>query len=121
MTGASNRLAAPAGSAWRSWPDAGSLTGTEAARKFTAASKAQPATSDIAADIIVRFVEQQRSAVARLQALNEQHAAGAIMTSPFIRIVTYSVLDGWRLVFAHNRRHVEQARSVSLAPGFPGS
>src|SRR6187401_3489867 len=92
-----------------------------AARKFTAHPKAQPATSDIAADILERFVEQQRSAVARLQALNEQHAEGAIMTSPFIKVVTYSVLDGWRLVFAHERRHFEQARAVSLSPGFPRS
>ena len=43
------------------------------------------------------------------------------MTSPFIKVVTYSVLDGWRLVFAHERRHFEQARAVSLSPGFPRS
>src|SRR5437899_1620506 len=36
-------------------------------RRFTAPSKARPATSDIAADIIQRFVQQQRDAVARLQ------------------------------------------------------
>src|SRR5687768_15324941 len=70
------------------------------ARRFTAPSKAQPATSDIAADIIHRFVEQHRNAVTRVQALDERAAARAIMTSPLIRVVTYSVLDGWRLVFA---------------------
>jgi len=31
------------------------------------------------------------------------------------------VLDGWRLIFAHERRHFEQARNVSLSPGFPRS
>jgi hypothetical protein len=41
------------------------------------------------------------------------------MTSPFIKVITYSVLDGWRLVFAHDRRHLEQARRVTLSPGFP--
>jgi hypothetical protein len=92
-----------------------------AARKFTAPSKARPATSDIAADIIQRFIEQHRSAVARVQALDERDAARVIMTSPFIRVVTYSVLDGWRLVFAHDRRHFEQARSLTLLPGFPKS
>jgi hypothetical protein len=90
-----------------------------AVRKFTAPSKAQPATSDIAADIIQRFVEQHRDAVARVQALDERDAARAIMTSPFIRVVTYSVLDGWRLVVAHDRRHFEQARRVTSSPGFP--
>ncbi len=92
-----------------------------AARKFTAPSKARPATSDIAADIIQSFIEQHRSAVARVQALDERNAARVIMTSPFIRFVTYSVLDGWRLVFAHDRRHFEQARGVTLLPGFPKS
>ena len=92
-----------------------------AARKFTAPSKAKPATSDIAADIIQRFVEQHRHAAARVQALDEQDAARAIMTSPFVRVITYSVLDGWRLVVAHDRRHFEQARRVTLTPGFPGS
>jgi hypothetical protein len=41
------------------------------------------------------------------------------MTSPFIRIVTYSVLDGWRLMVSHDRRHLEQARRVTESPEFP--
>ena len=90
-----------------------------AARKFTAPSKAQPSSSDIAADIIQRFVEQQHDAMAQVQALDEGDAARAIMTSPFIRVITYSVLDGWRLILAHDRRHFEQARRVTLTPGFP--
>jgi hypothetical protein len=90
-----------------------------AARRFTAPSKAQPATSDIATDIIQRFVEQHREAVAWVQALDERDTARAIMTSPFIRVVTYSVLDGWRLILAHDRRHFEQARRITLSPGFP--
>ena len=90
-------------------------------RKFTAPSKAQPATSDIARDIIQRFIEQHRDALTGAHALDERDAARAIMTSPFIRVVTYSVLDGWRLVLAHDRRHFEQARGVMLSAGFPSS
>ena len=90
-----------------------------ASRKFTAPPKAQPSTSDIAADIIQRFVEQHHDAVTRVQALDEREAARAIMTSPFINVVTYSVLDGWRLLLAHDRRHFEQARRVTLSPRFP--
>src|ERR1043166_6542549 len=67
-----------------------------APRRFTAPSRAQPATGDIAADIIQRVVEQHRDAVAGVRSLDERDAARAIMTSPFIRVVTYSVLDGWR-------------------------
>src|SRR5262245_38515647 len=91
------------------------------ARRFTASPQAQPATSDVAADIIQRFIEQDRNALARVQALDERVAAETIMTSPFIKVITYSVLDGWRLVFAHDRRHFEQARRVTQSPGFPGA
>jgi hypothetical protein len=90
-------------------------------RRFRAAPQATPATSDIAADVIQRFVEQKRHAVSRVQALNEGVAARTIMTSPFVKVITYSVLDGWRLVFAHDRRHFEQARRVTQSPGFPAA
>ena len=79
-------------------------------RKFTAAAPAQPASSDIAADVIGRFVEQHREIVGALQTLDERVASQTIMTSPFIRVITYSVLDGCRLMAAHDRRHVEQAQ-----------
>ncbi len=49
----------------------------------------------------------------------KRQAARAIMTSPFISVVTYSVLDGCRLVLAHDRRHIEQARRMVGLPAFP--
>ena len=90
-------------------------------RRYKAAPAAQPATSDIAADVIQRFVEQNRDAIQRVQSLDEGIAARTIMTSPFVKVVTYSVLDGWRLVFTHDRRHIEQARRVTQSSGFPRS
>jgi hypothetical protein len=56
------------------------------------------AASDIPPDVIRRFVEQHRNAVACVERLGERQAARTIMTSPFVRIITYSVLDGWRLI-----------------------
>jgi hypothetical protein len=91
----------------------------EGTRKFKADPRAQPATSDIGVDVVARFVAQHHDVAARANALDETVAARTIMTSPFIRIVTYSVLDGWRIVLAHDHRHVEQARRVMRAPGFP--
>jgi hypothetical protein len=91
----------------------------QATRKFKAPTPIRPTTSDIPADVIQRFVEQHREAVARVAKLDEQQAARTIMTSPFVRVVTYSVLDGWRLMFAHDRRHFEQAKRVMETPGFP--
>jgi hypothetical protein len=87
--------------------------------RYTAPPKAQPTTSEIPADIIRRFVDQHREAAAWAQTVDERVAGRAIMISPFIRAVTYSVLDGCRLVVAHDRRHFEQARRVMLSDGFP--
>ena len=91
----------------------------EATRKYTAPPKGVPSSSEIAPDVVRRFVGQLRDAVVRLQALDEDEAARANMISPFIRVISYSVLDSWRLVFAHGRRHFEQARRVTLESGFP--
>jgi hypothetical protein len=43
------------------------------------------------------------------------------MVSPFVAFITYSVLDGCRLIVTHERRHFEQARRVTQEPGFPPS
>jgi hypothetical protein len=91
----------------------------DSTRKFTAPTDARPAMSDIAADIIQRFVQQHLGMAARVRALDERDAAGTVMTSPFVKVITYSVLDGWRLMVAHDRRHFEQARRVAQSPGFP--
>jgi DinB superfamily len=91
----------------------------DATRRFKAPGKAQPAASAIDAGIVGRFVDQQRSLITRLDAVAGRDLAGVVMTSPFLGIVTYSVLDGWRLIVAHERRHVQQAQRVMAAPGFP--
>jgi hypothetical protein len=92
----------------------------ETKRKMTSPTKARPAASDVGPDIIQRFIDQTRDCAARVSRLDEAHAARAIMPSPFLNLITYSVLDGWRLMLAHDRRHFEQARRVTSTAGFPG-
>src|ERR1044071_4488221 len=91
--------------------------GPKVTRKYVAPVQARPTTSEISADIIQRFIDQHRITAEWTEALREHDVAQAIMVSPFIRFVTYSVLDAFRLVVAHDRRHFEQARRVTAAPG----
>lgn len=91
----------------------------DSVRRHAAPRVARPSASDLPADILSRFLAQQREAGARLSALDDRAAARAIMTSPFAAFIPYSVLDGWRVIAAHERRHVAQARRVTQAPGFP--
>jgi hypothetical protein len=91
----------------------------ESLRKFTAAPNAEPARSDIPADIIRQFIEQTQSDLTWIRGLDEARAARQVMTSPFMKLFVYSVLDGCRVIVAHDHRHIEQARRVTLASGFP--
>jgi hypothetical protein len=92
----------------------------DAARKFKAPGSARPAASAVDAAVVRRLVDQQRDLARRLDASAGRDLAGTIMVSPFLSIVTYSVLDGWRLIVAHERRHLQQARRVMATAGFPG-
>jgi hypothetical protein len=91
----------------------------QATRKFTASPLATPGVSDIPGDIVARFVSQTVEIRRWLAQVDEPHAARVVMTSPFVAFITYSVLDGARLVLAHDHRHLEQARRVMQSPGFP--
>lgn len=88
--------------------------------KYTAPAVARPASSHIAPDTIDRFIACQHMLIAGLRALGEADAR-QVMASPFVAQITYSVLDGYRLIAAHQRRHFEQAVRVTAHPGFPRS
>jgi hypothetical protein len=91
----------------------------DAKRKFTAPSQAEPSSSAIDGQIIERFVAYQHEAAARVRLLEQRDVSHLIMVSPFASFIAYSVLDGCRLIVTHQRRHFEQARRVTQAPGFP--
>ncbi|HEX4950135.1 MAG TPA: DinB family protein [Blastocatellia bacterium] len=89
-------------------------------QKLKAPTTARPATSAIDAQIVHRFVMQQSELAERINKLERLNAAQIVMTSPFVRWVTYSLLDACRLMVAHERRHLLQAQRVTKTPGFPG-
>lgn len=93
----------------------------QATRKFTASAVATPTQSAVGADIVDRFLAGHRDRALWLQTLDPALAGQTIMVSPFVRFITYSVLDGCRLMAAHDRRHFEQARRVTESAGFPSA
>ena len=90
-----------------------------ATRKLPAPASARPSTSDLGGDIILRFVETQVAMRERLRSFEHRALAETIMVSPFTSVIAYPVLDACRIIVAHERRHVEQARRVTQTPGFP--
>jgi hypothetical protein len=87
-------------------------------QKFTAPAIARPASSDITPQVIEQFIARQHRGIDAVRALGVADAQ-RIMASPFKARITYSVLDGYRLIAAHQRRHFEQARRVAAHPDFP--
>jgi hypothetical protein len=96
------------------------VRGMASRRKFKAPRGLKPSASDAGPDVVERFAGQQ----GELAGLMRAAAAGtdlrrAVVTSPVAGFVTYSMLDACRIVVAHNRRHLAQARRVTEAEGFP--
>jgi hypothetical protein len=89
-----------------------------ATRKYRAPGAAQPSKSTIAPDIVQRFAAQQRDAADWALGLDEAVAQRKIMASPFLSMITFSVLDGLRLMVAHDHRHFQQARRVTQCATF---
>ncbi|HEX7085742.1 MAG TPA: hypothetical protein VF198_05225 [Vicinamibacterales bacterium] len=67
--------------------------------------------------MIDRFAATQHGLIERLRPLDASDLR-PIMVSPFVAQITYSVLDGYRLIAAHQRRHVQQAERVAEHPDF---
>ena len=91
-----------------------------APRKFKAAAHVTPATSAIDARIVPQFVAHQQEVIRHMKQTAERGDLGQmIIVSPVASAAFYSVLDAFRIVVAHERRHIEQAARVTRATGFP--
>ena len=127
MAGAMARAVAAPPTIWQRLPLWPSLMGRllvssqtpDGRRKFKAHPSATPAASNIDPEILARFVAWQDTGISAVRSLGTEDAR-RIIVSPFLAQITYSVLDAWRLIAAHQRRHFEQARRVTEDPQFPG-
>jgi DinB superfamily len=88
-------------------------------RKLKAPGAARPSSSSIDPQIVDRFVAHQRETLAKMRLLGNSDPTGMIITSPFLSVVVYSLLDTFRLIVAHERRHFAQAQRVMETGGFP--
>ena len=89
-------------------------------RKFKAPTKFEPAQSNISASIIDDFVAQQDKIVDGMNSTSHLDLKRIIVTSPAASFVTYSLLDAYRIIVVHERRHFQQARRVAEESAFPG-
>lgn len=90
-------------------------------RKTKAPRVFAPAQSDIEPDVVVRFMKRQAEVVTYMRATEGVDLRRTIVTSPVSPVATYSLLDAYRIIVAHERKHFEQARRVTREEGFPAA
>ncbi|MCA1635503.1 MAG: DinB family protein [Acidobacteria bacterium] len=92
---------------------------SEKGLKVKAPAKLLPSSSGTDERVIERFVEHQGELAKRISATKDLDLSGIVVTSPISGFVTFNLLDAYRIVVAHERRHFEQARRVKESDAFP--
>ena len=88
-------------------------------RKFKAPSQKIVPPSDIDPNIIEIFAAHQAELTGKIKKIETADWNKVKVTSPFIKIATYKLSDGFRIIVEHERRHFRQAERVLQADGFP--
>lgn len=88
-------------------------------RKIKAPSPAIVPPSEIEPGIIERFVENIAETNRKIKACDGIDLKKTVLTSPFLRLITYRLDDGCSILIEHTKRHIRQAKRVTETAGFP--
>lgn len=88
-------------------------------RKFKAPSQAIVPPSEVDANIIAQFAAHQREVIELIKKTETADWQKTKITSPFMRLMTYKLADGFRVIIEHERRHFRQAERITQAENFP--
>jgi hypothetical protein len=88
-------------------------------RKFKAARHVEPSTSTIDGAIITRFATHQQEVIEHMTTTGRHDLSTVVVTSAVAPIAFYTALDAFKILVAHERRHMAQAERVIDANGFP--
>lgn len=78
----------------------------------------EPVRSTVDAEEVARFVEHQSKLVELVRRSERLDLNRTIIASPVTSLIVYSVADAWRVISAHEVRHLKQARGVAKMAGF---
>ena len=88
-------------------------------KKLKAPKIFHPSSSEIDPLIITKFIDHQHEMIGKMNATRGMNLEKIIIYSPVTIVVTYSLLDAYRIITAHERRHFNQALRLKEMPGFP--
>ena len=88
-------------------------------RKLKAPKRFEPASSDLSGSIIDDFVKNQNRVVDSMDKAKNLEVGRIIISSPAAAMITYSLLDAFRIIAVHEQRHFQQAQRVTQEANFP--
>jgi hypothetical protein len=88
-------------------------------KKAKAPSKKIVPPSDIEADIIDQFARHLDEVNEKVIACAAADRQKTVVTSPFLKVLTYRLDDAYTVLVEHTKRHFRQAMRVNDAEGFP--
>jgi len=89
------------------------------ARKFKAPSPKIVPPSAVDAAIIEKFVAHQTELIEKIKRCEKADLQKTVITSPFMKLMTYRLSDGLTVVIEHEKRHFRQAERVVKSDNFP--
>lgn len=89
------------------------------AKKFKTPSKAIVPPGDIAADIVERFAKHQAEVIETVKSLEKIDMEKTVITSPFLKLMTYRLGKAYEIAVEHEKRHIRQAERVLQRDDFP--
>ena len=89
------------------------------ARKFKAPSPKIVPPSEIDRNIIEVFAAHQAELIRKIKRTENADWQKIKITSPFIKLMTYKLSDGFQVIVEHEKRHFRQAARVMKTEGFP--
>ena len=88
-------------------------------RKFKVPTQKIAPPSEIDEHIIEIFAAHQSEIIGKIRLTGNVDWKKTVVTSPFMKLATYSLADGYRVIVEHEKRHIRQAERVMNAEGFP--
>jgi hypothetical protein len=89
------------------------------ARKFKAPSQKIVPPSEIDANIFEIFTAHQRELIGKIKRIEAADWGKIKITSPFMKLMTYKLSDGFQVIVEHEKRHIRQAERVMKTETFP--
>ena len=88
-------------------------------RKFKAPTKKIVPPSEIDPNIIEIFAAHQSELIGKIKQIEMTNWNRIKVTSPFMKLITYKLTDGFQVIVEHEKRHLRQAERVIKENGFP--